>query len=385
MRGLNFNERPILVFWETTKACDLKCIHCRAEAIPDPLPGELDTDEGKSLIDELTEFGRPYPVLILTGGDPLKRQDLEELLSYAGKRGIKVGIAPAVTELLFKKLPILRKHNVRYVSISLDGMEDTHDRVRGIKGHFQMTLEALKTLKEGGWILQVNTLVAKETVKDLPELVKLLHDLQIGVWELFFLVKVGRGTKLEELTPEENEDVSHFLYEVSRYGIEIRTVEAPFFRRVYLVRKRDSLEDFEEVARTYNLGNLYMELTTRLRELLGEPEGFRELRSAHTRDGYGIIFVAYNGEVYPSGFAPFSLGNIKKDSLTRIYRENPILKKIRGAEFRGRCGVCEFKHVCGGSRARALSSGDILGEDPACSYTPKLSKKEAMWTARPRV
>ncbi len=367
MRHMNFNERPILVFWETTKACKLKCKHCRAEAIPEPLPGELTTEEGFKLIEELTKFGKPYPILILTGGDPMLRPDLEELLTYAESKGVKVGVAPAVTELLKERLNLLRKHGVRYISISLDGMKETHERIRGVDGHFKETVELLKSLK-GDWMLQVNTLVSKETVNDLPKVAKLLKDLGINVWELFFLVKVGRGTELEELTPEENRDVSHFLFEVSRYGFEVRTVEAPFFRRVYLTRLRDGLSDLKEVVERYSLGELYVKLTKELISLLGEPGKPKELKSAFTRDGYGVIFVSYDGNVYPSGFAPYSLGNVKEDSLVSIYRSHPVLIKIRAGEFKGKCGTCEYREVCGGSRARALAAGDILGEDPGCPF-----------------
>ncbi len=352
-----------------TKACKLKCKHCRAEAIPEPLPGELTTQEGFKLIDDITKFGKPYPVLILTGGDPMMRADLEEILAYARDVGVKVGVAPAVTDLLLSRLEVLRRYGVKYISISVDGFGKTHDKVRGVEGHFEETVDLMKSLK-GDWILQVNTLVSKETVYDLPKVVKLLKELSVNVWELFFLVKVGRGTELEELTPKENEDVSHFLFEVSRYGLEVRTVEAPFFRRVYLTRLRDGVEDFDEVARRYGLGQLYRDLSEELEALLGPPGTPRKLGSAFTRDGYGIIFVSYDGQVYPSGFAPFNLGNVREESLVEIYRNHPTLRKIRAAEFKGRCGICEFREVCGGSRARALAAGDILGEDPGCSYVP---------------
>lgn len=371
---MNFDHRPILVFWETTKACLLKCKHCRAEAIPEPLPGELSTQEGKELMDQVRGFGQPYPVLILTGGDPLMRDDIEELLNYASNLGLRLGIAPAVTERLNDDaLAMLTEYGVRYISISLDGMKETHEAIRGIEGHFDTTIKVLRELVGGNWILQVNTLVSRETVSDLPRVAALLKDLGVRIWELFFLIKVGRGMEINDLTPKEYEDVVHFLYEVSRYGFEVRTVEAPFFRRAFLMRKDEVVDgDYvEEVARRYGLGSLYKRLTRELMEMLGPPEKEAEQRSSYTRDGYGIIFVAYNGDIYPSGFAPYRLGNVRIESLVNVYRENEVLKKIRRADFRGRCGICEYRHVCGGSRARALAIlGDILGEDPACVYMP---------------
>ena len=370
---MNFDERPILIFWEMTKACLLKCRHCRAEAIPEPLPGELSTEEGKELIDRIRGFGKPYPVLILTGGDPLMRDDLEEILEYAANSGLRVGVAPAVTERLLGSLDMLSKYGVRFISISLDGVGETHDYIRGVPGHFDVTLDVLRMLSGGDWIPQVNTLVSRESVQDLPDIAYLLKRLGVNIWELFFLIKVGRGIELTDLSPREYEDVVHFLFEVSKYGIEVRTVEAPFFRRVYLARRRveEEGERIDEIAERYGLGELYRRLTRRLVNLMGPPNGSPSVRSAFTRDGYGIIFVAYNGDVYPSGFAPYRLGNVRVDDIVRIYRENEILRRIRRAEFRGKCGVCEFRYVCGGSRARALAlKGDILEEDPACIYSP---------------
>ncbi|MDK2373355.1 MAG: TIGR04053 family radical SAM/SPASM domain-containing protein [Candidatus Korarchaeota archaeon] len=377
---LNLEDRPILIFWEMTKACLLKCRHCRAEAIPDPLPGELSAEEGKRLIDQIRGFGEPYPVLILTGGDPLMREDLEEIVRYATGSGLRVGIAPAVTEKLLSSLDMLSKYGVRFISISLDGMRETHDYIRGVRGHFEATLEVLRILADGRdrWVPQVNTLVSKESVMDLPEIAHLLTELGIKIWELFFLIKVGRGMELTDLSPREYEDVVHFLFEVSKYGMEVRTVEAPFLRRVYLTRRGEGMEGIsgdgdyvDEIAMRYGLGDLYRRLTGRLIDLMGLPMGKPSMRSAQTRDGYGILFVAYNGDVYPSGFAPYRLGNVRSEDIVRIYRENDILRRIKRAEFRGRCGSCEYRHICGGSRARALAlTGDILGEDPACIYRP---------------
>ncbi|MEZ0346079.1 MAG: TIGR04053 family radical SAM/SPASM domain-containing protein [Infirmifilum sp.] len=373
---INFDERPILIFWELTKACKLRCRHCRAEAIPEPLPGELSEEEALALLEDITGFGHPLPVLILTGGDPLMRRDLRRIVERAHSLGFRMGIAPAVTELLNREAVEFFKRYGMAVSISLDGMEGTHDYIRNVEGSFKRTVSALEMVASYGLTLQVNTLVCKETVNDLPRVAKLLRDLGVRIWELFFLVKVGRGVGLEELKPEEYEDVAHFLYEVSRYGFEVRTVEAPFYRRVVDMRAGDwePGESFESVARRYGLGELYLRLTGELASLLGPPEANAKLgagRMLRTRDGHGVIFVAYNGDVYPSGFAPLRLGNVREESLVKIYRENDILKKIRKAEFKGRCGYCNYRHICGGSRARALAlKGDILGEDPACVYKP---------------
>lgn len=370
--SVNFDERPVLIFWEITKACKLKCKHCRAEAIPEPLEDELTTEEAFSLLEDVRGFGG-MPLLVLTGGDPLMRKDLLRLLDKAKGLGMRLAVAPAVTDLLNdNSVNFLRKYDPS-ISISLDGMGETHDFLRDERGNFGRTLNTLKRLS-GEFKLQVNTLVCEESVHDLPKVVNLLRKLGIKAWELFFLVRVGRGIELEELSPEECEDVVHFLYEVSRYGIDVRTVEAPFFRRVAKIRSESSefhRLDPERVAEKYDLGSLYIELTRELIELLGPPEGEPGVRYMGTRNGHGIIFIAQNGDIYPSGFAPLRLGNVREESLVRIYRRSEVLRKIRAAEFRGRCGRCEYKHICGGSRARALASrGDILEEDPACIYEP---------------
>ncbi len=373
----DFDKKPILVFWETTRACPLECKHCRAEAIRDPLPGELTTEEAIRFIDSLEGFGKPYPVLIFTGGDPLIRKDIFDLIGYTVKKGFRVGIAPAVSDLLsIDNIRRMKELGLKYVSISLDGGKaETHDRIRGIEGHYSMTVDALRLLREHGFITQINTVVTRENVHELPYVVELLKMLGIRIWEVFFLIRVGRGTDVNDISPKEYEDVLHFLYEVTRYGIEVRTVEAPFYRRIVLWRKEDIADytglDIEYVTRRYSLTTLYRELVKRLIELVGEPEGSPEPKIARTRDGKGVIFVSYNGDIYPSGFAPYKLGNVKQEDIVRIYQENKVLRMIRKGEFKGRCGYCEYRDICGGSRARAYAeTGDILGEDPACIYIP---------------
>lgn len=366
----DFDRSPLIVFWEATKACKLVCKHCRAEAVDKPLPGELSGKEAKSFVESLLGFGDPPPVLIVTGGDPLMRSDIYELLEFAAGAGLRVGIAPSVTPLLTSDaIRRLDAAGVRSVSISLDGAKpETHDSIRGVSGLFRRTVEVLKELAETGFMVQVNTAVMRSNVEELADVAYLLTDLGVRVWEVFFLIRVGRGAELEDITPPEYEDVMHFLYEVSMHGITVRTVEAPFFRRVVLWRRRDRGDDPVE---RYRLGVLYVVLSKRLRELMGEPTQPSKAQTLSTRDGKGVIFVAYNGDIYPSGFTPYKLGNVRSESIVEVYRNNPVLKKIRAAEFRGRCGLCEFRDLCGGSRARAYATyGDVLAEDPACIYEP---------------
>ena len=367
--ALAFDERPLLVFWETTKACLLSCRHCRATALPEAMPGELDTAEGSRLLQQVAGFGKPYPIVILTGGDCLMRSDLLGLTTQARQLGLTVALSPSVTPRLTPQtLAPFLDLGVKVVSISLDGATAaTHDRVRGIVGHFDATITALTWLRQAGCKVQVNTTVMRENVEELADVAALMQRLEIPLWEVFFLVNVGRGTAVSAPSAAENEDVCHFLFEASRYGFLVRTVEAPFFRRVATWRRE--LGEIEDPAEYFGLGPLYTRLHRRLGQLLGEPTRRPMAQSVATRDGMGVIFVAHDGSVRPSGFLPLSLGNVKDRSLAEMYRADPVLRAIRAADFAGRCGVCQFRSICGGSRARAFAStGDPLGEDPGCVF-----------------
>ena len=364
-------EKPLLVFYETTKACPLACRHCRANALLKPLPTELNTEEAKKFIEDLTGFNKPYPVLILTGGDPLTRDDILELIDHAKLLGIPVALSPAVsTKLLNDELLRELKDRVSSISISLDGARpETHNYIRRTALEsidvFKTTLEVFSKLKSSGIEFQVNTAVMKLNVNELPHVFKIVKDSGANAWEVFFLIRVGRGMELEPLDPWETEDIVQFLYEASLYGLPIRTVEAPFFRRVIMQRS---------AGVNYVGGKLYQELTTQLRELMGEPPSNAKKPSfTPTRDGYGIIFISSDGSIYPSGFLPLTLGNVRKDNIVKVYREHPVLRTIRAAEFHGKCGACEFRNICGGLRARAyIELGDPLGSDPACIYEPTM-------------
>ncbi len=374
-RGPNFDLAPILLFWETTRACDLACRHCRAEAIPEPLPGELSPEEGRRLVDELPGFGARPPVLIFTGGDPFKRRDLFDLAARARSLGLPIGFAPSVTPLLTPDaVGRMRALGARMVSISLDGARPrTHEDIRGVPGHFARTLDAVRLLVGEGIPVQINTTVMRRNVEEMADVAAIVASLGAQVWEVFFLIRVGRGMDLEELSPEENEDVAHLLFDASRYGFVVRTVEGPFFRRVVAWRREEAPED--DAARRFGLGPLYGRLAGRLRRALGEPTGPSRAQSVGTRDGKGVLFVAHNGEVYPSGFLPLRVGSVREGSIVDIYRFSPILRAIRKAQFSGRCGACEFRDSCGGSRARAYAaSADVLAEDPACAYQPAVAR-----------
>ena len=362
--ALDFDRRPILVFWETTRACLLACRHCRAQAQAVPAPGELSTDEGLALIESLPAFGRPSPILVLTGGDVLMRRDLAVLVARAGHCGVPVALAPSVTPLLTdERLSELRALGVKVASVSLDGAAPgTHEGIRQVGGHYAETLAAMERLRSHGFVVQVNTLVCAENVEELPQVARIVRAAGASIWELFFLVQVGRGTGMSALAPDQVEDVCHFLYDASRYGFIVRTVEAPMFRRV--VAWRDEF-------RACVTGALYERLAGELLAELGKSTDRPKAQTKGTRDGRGIVFVSSTGDVTPAGFLPIALGNVRERSLVEIYRDDPLLRDIRAARFGGKCGWCEYRDLCGGSRARAhAASGDPLAEDPACAYAP---------------
>jgi radical SAM protein len=369
--AIDFDDRPRLVFWEMTKACPLACAHCRAHAQHTAMPGEMSTAEGERFLRDVAGFGQPSPILVLTGGDPLARPDFFDLLAYGQKLGLKMALAPAVSaSLAGDNLVRIKELGINAISISLDGATaSTHEGIRQVPGHFQQTIDKLGELVERGFMVQVNSTVMRRNAEELGDIAVLLKKLGVHVWEVFFLVHVGRGTAVEELPAAEIEDVSHFLFDSARYGFIVRTVEGPFFRRV--VTWRADLAEGIDPAQHFKLGPLYGRLSSRLFTELGTPTHHPKATSAGTRDGNGILFVAHDGGVCPAGFLPLPLGNVKERNVVELYRNEPILQAIRRAEFKGRCGACEFREICGGSRSRAFAAfNDALAEDPACAYVP---------------
>lgn len=364
---LDFNLNPLLIFWETTKACDLACRHCRASALTDPLPDEMDLPQSLAFIESIVGFGKPKPILILTGGNMLMKKDLAEILGKAKELEIPVSASPSATDLLNQDaFMMLRKFGVVSMSLSLDGSkEESHDWLRGVSGSFAKTICLFGKAKDCGATVQVNTTVFSRNVMELPEILKILIRAGIKTWEVFFLIHTGRGIDREDLSPEEYEDVNHWLVFASRYGIRIRTVESPIFRRIAIE---------ESTGGIYKGGKLYERLVENTLRILGPPGKKPDPHTVHTRDGKGIIFVAHNGDVTPSGFLPVPVGNVKNDSIVNIYRNSSILKSLRNPKnLKGKCGACEYSDICGGSRSRAYSyHGDFMASDPSCVYVPQM-------------
>ncbi len=344
---IDHDEFPFIVFWEVTRACPLACDHCRAEAMIEPSPEELSYQEGIEFLDELADFEK-VPILVLTGGDPLMRDDIFDLVGYAVDKGIRTAFTPAPTRSLDEEnIKKLKEKGVSRMALSLDGSSpEIHDAVRG-EGSYNAVLRAASVSENIGLPIQINTMVTEETVDDLPEIAEKVEDLGAVMWALFFLVEVGRGEHLESVSAERAEEVMNFLYEEDlKRPYMVKTTEACHYRRVVMQRSGC----MNEVG-------------------IGDGIG----RSFGVSDGNGIVFVSRKGEIFPSGFLPLEAGNIREDGLLQVYRENELFQELRDkSKLKGDCGVCGFNEICGGSRARAYAAtGDHLQEDPLCVHDPE--------------
>ncbi len=350
-RPRDYSKTPLNIYWEMTQACALACRHCRASACPDAHPDELTLEEGLAFLRQIPDFGEPLPQLILTGGDPLKRPDLYDIIDEARRLSIGVSITPAATPALTREVLVrLREHGVEGLGLSLDGSSAArHDSIRGVPGTFDRTMQAIRWAQELDMPLQVNTLVASETAADVPAIYELLKPYGVSRWSLFFLISVGRGKVLQPLSPEEGEGLMSWIYETSLASpFTVATTEAPSYRRVALERMRADGLSGEQIKKT------------------GAYRGFG------IRDGHGIMFVSHTGDICPAGFLPLTLGNVRTDRVADVYRNEPTFQSLHDpAQFEGRCGTCEYHALCGGSRARAFgATGNPLAEDPFCPYVP---------------
>lgn len=366
-------ERPFIVIWEATQACPLACRHCRASARPQRDPEELSTQEAVDLMAQVAGFGSPAPLFIITGGDPFQRPDLNMLVREGTQLGLAVAVSPSGTPTLTRAaLAGLHQAGARAISLSLDAAGPAaHDGFRGVDGVYAHTVRAWQDAIELGLKVQINTTATATTVRDLPEIAAQVRKRGALLWSVFFLVQTGRGEALAGLDAAETEDVLNFLYDLGEY-LAVKTTEAHHFRRVCLQRPILARHGVDP-AEALGLGPLYRQLRGRLDEL-GLTSGPRRPRRAplQVSGGNGFVFVSHRGQVHPSGFLPVVAGDVRRQRLADIYRASPLFTGLRDPEqLRGRCGACEFRMVCGGSRARAYAvTGDVFAEEPACGYRP---------------
>jgi AdoMet-dependent heme synthase len=344
-----FTHSPLLVFYEVTQACDLVCDHCRACAGLEPHRNELTTRQSLELIDQLTEFPSP-PTLILTGGDPLKRSDIFELIEYATERRLNVAITPSATPLVTRQaIQRLCRAGISRMAISIDGADArTHDNRRGVVGSFRRSLQILADARAECVPIQVNTTVTPANVQQIDLMAELLAGQRIAMWSVFFLVPVGRAYVAPRLSADQCEAAFERLWiQSQRQVYPIKTTAAPHYRR--FVRQRQSAKRKRGGSRS--------------------PSHYASLG---VNDGNGVMFVSHVGQIYPSGFMPIFCGRFPAAHVVRVYQESPIFRSLRDIErLEGKCNVCEFRNICGGSRARAYAvTGNPYAEEPDCAYIP---------------
>jgi len=370
--GINYDESPFLAIWEVTQSCDLACKHCRAAAQPISHPDQLTHEEGVALIDQIAEMH--IPIFVFTGGDPLKRADVYDLIRYAAGKGVQVAVTPSATPLLTREAIFkLKEAGIVRLGISLDGSTpEIHDAFRGLPGAWARTIQAIEWANEAGIPIQVHSTISRHNAHDLDGLCSLFERLAIVMWNVFFLVPVGRGQLDDLLTGEDFEQVFGKIYELSqRVNFQIKTTEAMHYRR-YLLQ-----HNLEERKMGHGHPGGVRPAATQAYEP-GAPTTDAQTRTAswatrRVNDGKGFLFVSHTGNVYPSGFLPIHAGNVKDTPLSDLYRNAPIFKSLRDtSKLEGKCGACEYKEICGGSRARAYAvTGDPLAEEPCCIYQPR--------------
>jgi radical SAM protein len=385
---IDLAKRPFIIFWELTRACLLACKHCRAKAQTKPHPNELSTEECFRVVDQITSFGKPYPLVIITGGDPLMRSDLFEILNYMASNGLRVAIAFSGTKLATPDKIAKMADFVSRIAVSIDGSNpQIHDYFRGKTGTFEISMQILDIARDIGLSAQINTTVTRHNIEDLPNILDICLAKEVEMWDVFFVVPTGRAKP--ELMPSarEFEDVLCWLYDVNKLTpLNVKSSAACHLRRVEFMRDKG----------VYNIphGKVYIYLKKELNKRVVEigEEKKKIVAGAYGRslagikrmlgitDGRGMLFISHVGEVYPSGFLPLVAGNVRERSLTEIYNESKIFQDLKDPEkLKGKCGRCQFKYICGGSRARAYAVfGDYLMQEPKCVFVPSNLKNQKL-------
>lgn len=350
-RREDFALAPLLVFYEVTRACDLVCQHCRASAMPQPLPGQLGPELSASLLEELARFPK-RPMVVLTGGDPMKRPDLLELIAHGTQLGLRMAVTPSPTPLMTAEVVAsMRRAGAVGFGVSLDGAQpSTHDAFRGIAGSHALSLAMIRWAGEVGLPVQVNTTVVADNLPELEMLAELLEGLAVQMWSVFFLVPVGRARRARRLSARQYERVFELLWRESRRRrFAVKSTEAPHYRRFVMQRMGLNADAAPE--------QLY---------------GMSRQAPVGTNDGRGVMFVSHAGEIFPSGFLPLGCGRFPEVSPVEVYQRHELFTALRDPErLEGKCGVCEYRRLCGGSRARAFAvTGNPFAAEPDCVYIP---------------
>lgn len=342
---------PNVIAWESTRACNFACVHCRAQAQKLPDPNQLTTQEALSLVDQIADLCKP--VLIISGGDPLQRKDIFEIASYASSRGIRVVMSPSGSDITPDVIKKMKASGVKMISISLDGSKpEIHDNFRQVSGAFELAMKNMSYARQGDLAFRVNTTVTQHNLGDLSGILKLAAEAGAKEWDVFMLVPTGRGKVEMEITPSQYEETLQFIYNASCTSpIPIKITCAPQYTRVIAQQQH---QQQKEPAQT-------------------STHGGKHVSGRGCMAGNGFCFISHVGEVFGCGFLPIPAGNIRQQSFKQIYQQSPLFIELRNHNLlKGKCGTCEYKTTCGGCRARALAiHKNHLEEEPYCVYTPK--------------
>jgi radical SAM protein with 4Fe4S-binding SPASM domain len=400
--------KPRLVFWEVTKGCNLRCIHCRATATELSSPTDLPTKKALDIIDQIASVANP--ILVLSGGEPLYRSDIFQLARYAGDKGLRVALATNGTLVTKEVARMIADSAIKRVSISLDGADAaTHDSFRGIPGAFEAALYGFRNLKDVGMSVQINMTIARHNAEQLPRVLELAKTVGADALHTFLLVPVGCGVDIatdQMVPPEEYERMLHWFYDRSlEGGIELKATCAPHYFRVVRQRRvadRHAAEAAAKISPTpspthpdaIGPNDMLMPGGTGISlrpqspppgHHTGHPGGHPNDMNAMTKGclaGTGVCFISHEGEVYPCGYLPAIAGDLRKERFADIWANATVFNELRDTgNLKGKCGCCEFRNVCMGCRARAFAAtGDYLDEEPFCVYEPKSAHLRAKVT-----
>jgi AdoMet-dependent heme synthase len=394
-----------LVFWEVTKGCNLRCIHCRATATELSSPTDLPTRTALNIIDQIAAAANP--ILVLSGGEPLYRSDIFQLARYATDKGLRVALATNGTLVTKDVARMIVDSGVRRVSISLDGADPlTHDSFRGIPGAFEAAVRGLQNLKALGMSVQINMTIARHNAHQLPDVLQLARNLGADALHTFLLVPVGCGVDIaaeQMVPPEEYERMLNWFYDQSLVGgIELKATCAPHYFRVARQRRaadRRAAEQLASIAPVQtpkvpdrsSIGPTDMTMPGStgiavkpqgIGQPVGHPGGHPSDLNAMTKGclaGTGVCFISHEGEVYPCGYLPVIAGDLRKQTFADIWENSKVFHELRDTSgLKGKCGCCEFRNVCMGCRARAYAAtGDFMDEEPFCVYQPRTQSLRA--------
>lgn len=340
-----------LVAWETTRNCNLDCKHCRASATMGPYQNELDTPSALRLLDQIAEVGQP--IVILTGGEPLLRPDIFEIAAYGTSKGLRMVMAPNGTLINSRNARQMRESGIKRISISLDGASrETHDHFRGVDGAFEGALNGIRLAKEAGVEFQINTTISKQNLDEIPKIFQLAVELGAVAHHIFLLVPTGRGKYMieQEINAQEYEQTLNWFYDQRQKSpLQLKATCAPHYYRI--LRQRARAEGEKVTFQSHGLDAV-------TRGCLG---------------GVGFCFVSHQGVVQPCGFLQVDSGNVTQTSFAEIWNHSEVFQTLRDYDrLTGKCGVCEYRKVCGGCRARAYeATGDMMAEEPLCIYQPQ--------------